>query len=226
MDCSLDQGAEVAQGLDFASQAGLLASHYCETRGRDRTAFTETSAANYAAWAKHAGGAAPSGAELRRDLVVSPPLVRSDFAHLLDGACAVLLTANNDDRLPSLDAVATASDVVALWERPEALAFRAVAEATATALDGRVMPHWLEIDCAVSVAQILAQEALSADATKCTLNVLGGSQGRGRVLGASALYQLDDIISLKAPYSHVLLVAVGGLASRAYAAHISRGSGA
>lgn len=227
MNATLDQEAEAADGVDFASQAGLLAALYCTERAKDSSAFTEISASNYAAWSRHTDGVSLSGAELRRDLVVAPPLVRSDFAQLLDGACAVLLVSEGDGGSVLLDSVATATDVVSVWERPDALSFRAVADAAAAALKGEAIPRWLEFDTAASVVQILSEEALRlSDRSSYSVNLLGGAQGRGRVLGASPLYQLADAVNVKPPYSHLLAVSVGGLASRAYAAHIVRRDGA
>jgi acetyl-CoA acetyltransferase len=224
MDRSLDQEVEVGSGLGFASQAGLLASYYCSVRGKDASAFAEASAANYAAWAKYSDGTAVTAPELRRDLVVAPPLVRSDFAQLLDGACAVLLTAEDNTRHPVLDSVATAGDVVALWERREPLAFRAVADAAASALKGRSIPKWIEIDAAASVVQLLSQDALfpKQNGAAVAINLAGGSQGRGRVLGASPLYQLADAVNVRPPRPNLLALSVAGLGSRACAAHISR----
>ena len=227
MNSTLDREADGDERADFASQAGLVAAFYCAQREKDASLFVETSAANYAAWAKHTDGVSLSGAELRRDLVVAPPLVRSDFAQLLDGACAVLLTPRKSDSTAVLLRVAMATDVVSVWERANPLAFRAVADAVSGALNGAPMPRWLEFDTAASVVQTLSQDALNAsDGNKYAVNLVGGSQGRGRVLGASPLYQIADAVSLNPPYSHVLAVSVGGLASRAYAAHILRGDAA
>ena len=223
MNCTLDHEAGGGDQIDFASQAGLLASHYCARRGTDPGIFTEASAANYAAWAKHTEGVSLSGAELRRDLVVAPPLVRSDFAQLLDGACAVLLTAKDDAAHAHLTNVATATDVVSVWERSDALSFRSVSMAAKSALKGEALPRWVEIDAAASVVQILSQDALEvSDRSRCVVNIVGGTQGRGRVPGVSPLYQVADAAFIKPPYSHVLAVSVAGLASRAYAAHIVR----
>jgi acetyl-CoA acetyltransferase len=222
MDRTLDQEAEVGSGLSFASQAGLLAGYCCSARGKDASAFTDASAANYAAWAKHCDGTGVTGAELRRDLVAAPPLVRTDFAQLLDGACAVLLSVDDTKQPAVLDSVATAGDIVALWERPEPLAFRAVSDAAMSALKGKGMPGWLEIDAAASVVQVLSLDALPKPRGTFALNLTGGSQGRGRVIGASPLYQLADAISAKSPCNDLLAVSVAGLGSRAYAAHISR----
>jgi len=225
MNATLDQEAEA--GGDFASQAGLLAALYCTERATDSSLFTEISASNHAAWARHTDGGSLSGAELRRDLVVAPPLVRSDFSQLLDGACAVLLVSNGDGGSVLLDSIATATDVVSVWERPDALSFRAVADAAAFALKGEPIPRWLEFDTAASVVQVLSQEALKlSDRSRHSVNLVGGTQGRGRVLGASPLYQIADAVNVKAPYSHLLAVSVGGLASRAYATHIVRRDGA
>jgi acetyl-CoA C-acetyltransferase len=224
MDCTLDQEADVGRGLDFASQAGLLAGHYCSVRGEDSRAFVQISANNHSAWARHTEGPEVTAAELWRDLVVAPPLVRSDFSQLLDGACAVLLTANDRSAVATIDAIATASDVAAIWDRPNPLAFGAVSEAVGSALGGKAVPRWLEIDTAASVAQLLSERVVEAMAAKDdssrTVNRFGGTQGRGRVFGASPLYLLADIVEPEPPDSRALVLSVAGLGTRAYAAHV------
>ncbi len=228
MDRTLDQEAEVGLGLTFASQAGLLAGRYCATRELRPEIFSDIAAANFSAWARHNGGAAASSLELRHDLVVAPPLVRNDFAQLLDGACAVLLVGTDEQRSPALESVATSSDVISLWERREPLAFRAVRDAAASAMGGGSIPDWIELDTAGSVVQRLCQDALAIGdgSSNVTINLAGGSHGRGRVPGASPLYQMADVVNLKAHAPRVLAVSVAGLASRAYAAHVLLGDAA
>ena len=224
MDESLDHDADIARGIDFTTQAGLLAGHYCRERGRDAAIFAETTAANLAAWATHARQHVPTAAELRRDLLVSPPLVRSDFAQLLDGGCAVLLSDAEDCESPRLvvDAMSSGSDVVSVWERKDPLAFEAVRAAVRRLPDA---PNWLEIDAGVSVAQILCEDAIDAvlpgNPQVRRRNLRGGSFGRGRVIGSSALYQLADIGKIAVRGDSALLLAVSGLGSHVFAARLS-----
>jgi hypothetical protein len=135
-----------------------------------------------------------------------------------------LLSADDSKQLPVLNSVASGGDVVSLWERSEPLAFRAVSVAVTSALEGKTMPGWIEIDAATSVVQLLSLDALvpKPGGAFLAMNVTGGSQGRGRVLGASPLYQVADAIDLNWPRNDLLAVSVAGLGSRAYAAHISR----
>ncbi len=223
MDRALDQDAEISSGVTFASQAGLLAAHYCRTQDKDSGVFAETTAANLAAWARHAGRPAVTAAELRRDLSVAPPLVRSDFPQLLDGAAAVLLVAGKSDSPWAIENVASAVDTMALWERKEPLAFAAVEQAARSIRD---IPDWLEIDAAASVVQVLIEEAVRRVAkTKPSLvNVRGAGVGRGAVLGTSLLYQMQDIVEAKGTPSSVLALSTAGLSSRAVALKLSRGS--
>jgi hypothetical protein len=222
MDRALDQDAEVSAGLTFASQAGLLAARYCRTREKDIGIFAETVARNLSAWARRGGKSAVTAAELRRDLSVAPPLARSDFAQLLDGAAAVLLVAGKTDGSWTIANLGSAVDTVALWERKDPLAFAAVESAISSIGD---IPDWLEIDAAASVVQVLIEDTVRRVAkTQPTLiNACGGSQGRGRVLGASLLYQLQDIVEHEGS-SSALALSTAGLASRAVALKLTRGS--
>ncbi len=224
MDASLDPDADIARGIDFTAQAGLLAGHYCRSRGKDAAVFAEATAENLAAWAKYKGRHIPTAQELRHDLLVAPPLVRSDFAQLLDGACALVLSDAGACETPRaiLGAMTSATDVVSVWERKDPLAFEAVRNAV------RRLPSndgtWLEIDAAVSIAHILSREAVAAvleNSHGWACNRRGGAQGRGRVMGSSALYQLADICEIAGRGESALLVAVSGLGSHIFAARLT-----
>jgi acetyl-CoA acetyltransferase len=225
LDRSLDQEVEFEAGLTFAAQAGLLAARYCRARGAHSEAFAAITAANHAAWARHIGLSALTVAEVRRDLVVAPPLVRSDFAQLLDGAGAALLVADAAAKMWSICGFGSGADTVALWERSDPLAFTAIERAVSAALVSPV-PQWLELDTACSVIQRLSEDAvLRATSAKPDLvNVRGGAQGRGRVWGGSLIYQLQDVLESEAPFSSALAVSVAGLGSRAFAAQLKRGA--
>ena len=226
MDMSLD--GDAVGGLDFTAQAGLLAGEYCRKRGRDEAVFAQTAAANFAAWAAHTGHHATTAAELRRDLLVAPPLVRSDFAQLLDGGCALVLSDAESCKSPRviLDAMSSATDVVSVWDRKEPLAFEAVRAVLRRLPDGNV-PAWLEIDAGVTIAQLLCEEAIDAVSMKkvqdCRRNSRGGAQGRGRVFGSSGLYQLADICEIAVRDESALLLAVSGLGSHVFGARLSGG---
>jgi acetyl-CoA acetyltransferase len=224
LDRSLDQEAECEGGVSFASQAGLLAARYCRERGQGNEILAAVTAANHAAWARHAGLSAPTAAEIRRDLVVAPPLVRSDFAQLLDGASALLLVEGSVRGKWSVGAVGSGTDTVALWERADPLAFAAVEHAVSGALTSSPAPQWFEFDAPCSVVQRLSEDAATrvAGTRPDLVNVRGGAKGRGRVWGASLIYQLQDIVECDAPFSASLAVSVAGLGSRAFAAELVR----
>ncbi len=219
MDRTLDPDADLARGINFSAQAGLLAGQYCRARNCDSSVFAETTAANYAAWSAHAKRPMPTAAELRRDLVVAPPLVRSDFAQLLDGACAVVLTSAEERAHPAITAMSAAGDVISVWERKDPLAFAAVEAAASRLPESDLAPARLEIDAGVSVVQRLAEDAFRRRAGKAdfSLNSRGGAFGRGRAFGASALYQLADIQEIALPGESVTLLAVSGLGSHVFA---------
>lgn len=218
MDRTLDQEGEISAGLTFASQAGLLAKRYCRVREQDVAIFAEISAANHSAWSRHTGSPAPTAAEFRRDLQVADPLVRSDFSELLDGACGVLLQRGTADAVWTIESVSSGGDTVALWERADPLSFAAVERAVGP-LAGGTAQQWLEIDAAASVVQRLAEDSLlRATKTRAdVVNIRGGSQGRGRVWGASGLYQIQDVVECNAPFASTLALSVSGLGASAYA---------
>src|SRR5262249_19085285 len=139
--------------------AGLLAARYCRVRGGSADSFAAITAANHSAWARYLGLSAITVAEIRRDLVVAPPLVRSDFAQLLDGAGAVLLGASAPPGSWSISTIGSGVDTVALWERTDPLAFAAVERAVSNALTSP-FPQWLELDAACTVAQRLSEDAV------------------------------------------------------------------
>ena len=231
-DLALDPDADIARGIDFTTQAGLLAGHYCREAKIDAAIFAETTAANLAAWGAYKGRPVPTSAELRRDLPVSPPLVRSDFAQLLDGGCALVLCdrERTERALASIEAVSSGVDVVSVWERKDPLSFAAAEGAAARIVDRDTdAPAWLEIDAAVSIAQCLgevavrraAQAARPGPASAMRVNRRGGAQGRGRVFGASALYQLADICEIASRGETALLLAVAGLGHHVFGARLS-----
>src|SRR4029453_18059809 len=94
LDALIDRDAEAPLGLSYQALAGLLADLYLTRHGLKASAFAHVIAKN-AANAVLGGETflphAPSALELVRDIQAAPPLVRSDFAPLLDGATAVLV---------------------------------------------------------------------------------------------------------------------------------------
>ena len=223
LDRMLDQEAEAVDARSFAAQAGLLAGLYCRAAKENAERLASVTATNLAAWAGNNGRTPLSSAELRRDLLVAPPLVRTDFMQLLDGACAVLLVADDATASWSIDGFGTGTDTVSLWERQDPLAFASVEKAVQGALR-RTIPPWLEIDCGVSIAQALAESAVArvTRETPRLVNARGGAQGRGRVWGASLLYQLGDVLKSANAFSSALAVSVAGLGSRAFAAQLKK----
>lgn len=225
MDRTLDPDADVSRGIDFTVQAGLLAGHYCREREAKAEVFAETTAANLAAFARHKGRAAPTAAEIKRDLGVAPPLVRSDFAQLLDGGCALLLSAGEPGAGVMLAAMASATDIVSVWDRREPLALSAAEKAVSRVLASAAPKH-LEIDAAASVVQRLAEEAVARAVSAGgnsgryapQVNLRGGAQGQGRVFGASPLYQIADLLETQS--GSALALSIGGLGAQAFAARL------
>jgi acetyl-CoA acetyltransferase len=232
LDSLLDQEAVLSSGVSFAAQAGLLAAGYCRLHGVSPKAFTRVSANNLQAWAQLNGARSATADELEHDLIVAPPLVRSDFPQLLDGAGAMLLVdaRDSDVRTPlRLEAVASSADVVNPWDRPDPFSFDAVSQAVDEVERCTTSPiSWVEIDAACSVVQYLSEQAASRTSLGTRkaeferINVYGGCHGRGRPFGISALYQFQDILCGGRAGEAVLSIATGGLGSNAVAAVVSR----
>jgi acetyl-CoA C-acetyltransferase len=226
MDTVLDQDA--SGEMDYATQVGLLAGYALKQRGLDATAFLEITAENHAAWARHGGRTVPSLAEFKHDLVAAPPLVRSDFALLQDGACAVVLTSEKCQS-PVISAMAQATDTMSPWERPDPLEFSAVARAMGALPKSAMAAGHLEVDCAASPIEYLVRDAVArycgtqegAGAASRGHNCFGGAQGRGRVPGASTLYQLADLLEAPANPKGNLLLAVAGIGHHIICAYLA-----
>jgi acetyl-CoA acetyltransferase len=233
LDSLLDQEAALSGKVSFAAQAGLLAGSYCRLHDVKPNAFARIAADNLRAWADLQGTRAPTADELAHDLMAARPLVRSDFAQLLDGAGAVLLTdaRDSDVRMPLyLEAVTSSADVVSPWDRRDPFTFDAVSRAVdEVQRQTGSFAAWVEIDAACSVAQYLteraansASSAIGKTTTFDRINVYGGCHGRGRPFGVSGLYQLHDVLCGGHPGEVALALAVSGLGSNAVASIVRR----
>jgi acetyl-CoA C-acetyltransferase len=229
MDLSLDR--EASGEIDFATQVGLLGGYALTRRGLDATTFLEITTENHAAWARHNARPVQTLAEFKHDLVAAPPLMRSDFALLQDGACAVVLTSEKSEAPLAIKAMAQATDIVSPWERNDPLEFAAVARALGMLPRDAMSAGHVEVDCAASPIEYLVRDAVArfcgtgegAGAAVRGHNRNGGSQGRGRVFGASALYQLSDLLDVGPQHpTDNLLLAVAGMGNHIVCAHLAR----
>jgi hypothetical protein len=214
--------------LVFSTQLGLLAGHALSRRGLDATAFLEITVENHAAWSRHGARPVQTLAEFKHDLVAAPPLVRGDFALLQDGACAVVLT--SETRTPlAIRAMSQATDIVSPWERADPLEFAAVARALGALPKAAMAAGHIEVDCAASPIEYLVRDAVArfcgteegAGAASRKHNLRGGAQGRGRVPGASTLYQLADLLETSASPTDNILLAVAGMGHHIICAYLA-----
>ena len=222
MDSLIDQEVEAPLGLTYAALAGLLADLYLQEHGQKRGVFSQVVAKN-AANAVLGGETflpyAPTAQELRRDIPVAEPLLRSDFAPIFDGATALLITdlevARELCTAPvEIEAIGSSTDTTILSERPSPLSLAAVGDAARACLARSDMASvvdaaFLEIHNACSILEVLGVEALGVcepgtigallkdgfgrvDAAY-PINPSGGQHGRGLAFGASGLEQAREV---------------------------------
>jgi acetyl-CoA acetyltransferase len=221
LDALIDQEAEAAVGLTFAAQAGLWADAYLAKHGIKRGVFSQVVAKN--AHNAFTGGEtflkhAPTPQELRRDLAVAAPLLRSDFAPLFDGATALLVADSAVareicDAPVAVRGIGNSSDLSVLWDRPEPLQLSAAARAAARALTmaGQGSPGsmaFVEIHNSCSLLEVLALETLGLTepgktgamlkdgfgrlGAELVVNPSGGQHGRGMSFGVAGLEQARE----------------------------------
>lgn len=222
MDALIDREAEESLGLTYQALCGLLADLYLQRHGLKPGALAHVCAKNAANAV--AGGEsflpyAPSAMELRKDIPVAPPLVRSDFAPLLDGASAVLVAetglARELCKTPiDIIAVAAAGDIASVAERKDPLAMSAVAGAVEGALGragiGREDVGFWEVSANATILEVLSVEAAELAPAGCApsaykeglgglshervINPSGGAQGRGLALGNGGIEQAREAL--------------------------------
>lgn len=216
LDGLIDQEVEGSLGLTYMAMSGLLADLYLETHGIKKSAFAQVVAKN--AHNGFLGGDtflkyAPTADEISRDISTAAPLVRSDFAPLLDGATAILLVDYDLARESSAHpveilSIASSTDLSVQADRERLLEFKAVARSSTQALkragDLKVADlEFVEIDNPCSVVEILSLESAGITEAGSTLpmyakgygkvdsalcvNPSGGQQARGLALGTAGL---------------------------------------
>jgi acetyl-CoA C-acetyltransferase len=217
MDTLIDREVEGGLGLSYAALAGLLADLYVQKYGAQaKGVFAHVVAKN--AFNAVTGGesflsAAPTAQEILRDIPVAPPLVRSDFAPLFDGASAVLVAdlglAREIAPAPvEIVSVAGATDATVIADRKDPLRLEAVARAGADALsragvrDAGALAY-VDVQAACTVLEVLALESLGVTPPGGTgplfkdgfgrvgsarvVSPGGGAQGRGLAFGAGGV---------------------------------------
>ncbi|HUS67040.1 MAG TPA: hypothetical protein VMZ28_21030, partial [Kofleriaceae bacterium] len=171
MDALIDREVEAPLGLTYQALCGLLADLYVSRHGLkagDLAHVVAKNAANAVAGGETFLPHAPSAIEVRRDIPVAPPLVRSDFAPLLDGATALLVT---DAALArelgggavEVAALASAGDVTVVADRADPLRLEAAARASGAALAraGAAASGlaFVEVSSACTILELLALES-------------------------------------------------------------------
>jgi acetyl-CoA acetyltransferase len=208
-------------GLTFAGVYGLLASAYLETYGVPREALAEVAVKN------HDNGALNPNAHFqkriqREQALASPrvadPLGLYDCCPVSDGAAAVVLAAPEaarrfTDTPVYLDGLGSASDHLAVQERPDILGFRASRLAADEALRQAEIPRerlsFLEVHDCFTIAELLAIEDLGfaprggagaltlSGATRrdgrLPVNPDGGLKSKGHPIGATGVSQAYEV---------------------------------
>jgi acetyl-CoA C-acetyltransferase len=216
LDSLIDREVEAPLGLTYQALCGLLADLYVSRyslKPGDLAHVVAKNAAN-----AHGGGEtflphAPTAIEVRRDIPVAPPLVRSDFAPLFDAATALLVTepplARELTAAPvEITGIGAAGDVTVLSDRKEPLRLEAAARAAGAA--GGAGFAFVEVSNACTILEILGLESIGVTEPGTTpgrykdglgragsplvINPGGGSQGRGLGFGASGLEQAREAL--------------------------------
>ena len=216
-----DSEYELAQGATPVALAALLMQRYMHEYGVDLAGFAEFSVN------AHANGSKSTNAMyrniIRADRFAGAPSVAApvnlfDVAPEADGAAAIVLTRADlaGDRVPQpirILASATATDTLAVHDRPDPLWLGAVAASVEKALRqagiGRDAIDLLELHDSATIMAALALEAsgfaergqgwkLAADKQigltgKLPISTFGGLKSRGNPLGATGVYQAVEV---------------------------------
>ena len=220
LDSLIDREVEAPLGLTYQALCGLLADLYVARHGLkagDLAHVVAKNAANAVAGGETFLPHAPSAIEVRRDIPVAPPLVRSDFAPLFDTATALVVAeaplARELAAAPvEIAGLGAAGDVTVLADRPEPLRLEAAARAASSATGKRGVDGlaFLEVSSACSILEILAVESIGVAASgtatgrykdglgragsALVINPGGGAQGRGFGFGSSGLEQAREAL--------------------------------
>jgi acetyl-CoA acetyltransferase len=200
MDSLIDREIEAPMGLSYQALCGLLADLYLSRhrlRPGDLAHVVAKNAANAIAGGDTFLPHAPSALEVRRDIPVAPPLVRSDFAPLFDSATALVVCeaglARDLAAAPVVEvaAIAAAGDATVVADRPDPLRLEAAARAVEGALArGRAWGAaasagrggglaFLEVSSVCSILELLALESIGAGEPGTT--PLSYKDGLGRI---------------------------------------------
>jgi acetyl-CoA acetyltransferase len=220
LDSLIDREVEAPLGLSYQALCGLLADLYVTRHGLkagDLAHVVAKNAANAVAGGETFLPHAPSAIEVRRDIPVAPPLVRSDFAPLFDTATALVVAeaplARELTATPvEVAGLGAAGDVTVLADRPDPLRLEAAARAASAATGKRGVEGlaFLEVSSACSILELLAVESIGVAApgtapgrykdglgragSPPVINPGGGAQGRGFGFGSSGLEQAREAL--------------------------------
>jgi len=201
----LDTDIEYQLGLDYLSLNGLLANHYLNHYQLSPAIFHHLVAKNHSNACRGSATYLSYPAlteELARDLQAAPPLGRNDIAPLLDGAVALIVTANtNGKEAIALTSIGYGNDIVAMADRENILSFNSVKQACQNLNPSDFF--LFEIENATSILEVIAMESLGlakpGSATEFytnggglaeknpIINSRGGQQGLGNLFGITAL---------------------------------------
>ncbi len=208
-------------GLTFAGVYGLLASAYLDRYRLGREALAEVAVKN------HENGAVNPNAHFQKRIErdqalksprVADPLGLYDCCPVSDGAAAVVVASveaarRYTDTPVYLDGLGSASDFLAVQERPDLLGFgatrRAADQAFRSAGVGREAISFVEVHDCFTIAELLALEDLGfagrGEAGPLTLsgatrkdgrfpvNPDGGLKAKGHPIGATGVSQAYEV---------------------------------
>ncbi|MDT8305925.1 MAG: thiolase domain-containing protein [Anaerolineae bacterium] len=221
---ALDARYEVPEGATMLSQNAQLLALYCERYGLSPDRFASF-AVNAHRNARHNPNAlfhdkVVTGETVLASRFIMPPLRLYDCAPICDGAAAVVLAPTSEasrygERPVRLLASAAATDRFRLADRPDPLHLAAAARSAQQALQQagitRDAVDFFELHDAFSIMACLQLEAAGFAAPgegwrlavedeirlggRIPIATLGGLKARGHPIGATALYQVCEIVS-------------------------------
>ena len=217
-----DADFEAEMGLSFVSINALLMRRYMHEYGLPHEAFAPfvVNAHKNACHNPYAMFRFPvSAEEFARAKMVADPVNLLDSSPVCDGAAALVLRAS--ESVPRrgrpaarIRACTVATDAIAVHDRPDPLAFDAVALSANRAYEqARVRPadlSFFELHDAFSIVSVLSLEACGFAARgrgvelgargdigldgRLPLSTMGGLKARGHPVGATGAYQLVEVV--------------------------------
>jgi len=217
-----DADYEAAQGVSFVALNALVMQRYLHEYGWKHTDFAQFSINAHANALDNPYARlheAISETDYKKSRMVAEPINLLDASPIGDGAAALVIVAyeeqnRHDDRLVSIAGSASATDTLALHDRPELLWLSAAEKSARKAYEQAAIQledvDLFELHDAFSIMSALSLEAcgfaergqaprLAIEGAilpggKIPITTLGGLKARGHPVGATGVYQIVEVV--------------------------------